>query len=140
MKLYCDTISIDSNASIDVIDVTKRVSEAVKKSGVKSGMAFVTTPHTTAGICINEPCPNLREDVTKFLSKMTEGFISKHDIETIDGRPNGKSHLVAHLLPRSESIPVEEGKALLGTWQAVFFMELDGPRERRRVDVRIIGE
>ena len=141
MRFYSETLSFDSKEPIEVMNITESVSNAVAKSGIKKGLAFVMTPHTTASICINEPCPRLKEDVVKFLSGIVDKDIKhRHDIETIDGRPNAKSHLIAHLLPKSETIPVENGKIQFGTWQALFFIELDGSRDGRKVEVRVMGD
>jgi secondary thiamine-phosphate synthase enzyme len=117
-----------------IIDITTQVSEMVQNSGVSEGICCIYTPHTTAAIAINEnDDPNVCEDVLEALAKLIPEGVWRHD--RVDN--NAAAHIKAAIIGPSEAIPVSDGKLLLGRWQAVMLVELDGPRERRViVDVR----
>jgi secondary thiamine-phosphate synthase enzyme len=117
-----------------IIDITAQVAEIVRQSAVQDGICCVYTPHTTAAITINEnDDPNVCDDILEALAKLIPEGVWRHD--RIDN--NGAAHIKASLIGPSEAIPVQEGKLMLGRWQAVMFVELDGPRERRvLVEVR----
>lgn len=141
MKFHQTTIELETTEPMQFIDITDCVSEAVAKSGVKSGMANVFTSHTTTAIKINERCDKLQKDMEQHLNRLAprEGDYL-HNVDTIDGRSNAHSHLVSLMLNASESIPVVQGEVQMGDWQSVFFVELDGPRNSRLVTVSVMGE
>ena len=94
------------------------------------GLCSVYTPHATAAIVVNEnDDPNVCVDVLDALDRLVPAGVWRHD--RVDG--NAASHIQATILGPGETIPVHEGKLLLGTWQAVMLVELDGPRQRRVV-------
>lgn len=117
-----------------IIDITAKVADIVRQSAVQEGICCVYTPHTTAAITINEnDDPNVCEDILEALTKLVPAGIWRHD--RIDN--NGAAHIKAAIIGPSEAIPVKAGRLTLGRWQAVMFVELDGPRERRvLVEVR----
>jgi secondary thiamine-phosphate synthase enzyme len=127
-------IHLKTSRKNQIIDITAQVSEMVQNSGVSEGICCVYTPHTTAAIAINEnDDPNVCEDVLEALAKLIPEGVWRHD--RVDN--NAAAHIKAAIIGPSEAIPVSEGKLLLGRWQAVMLVELDGPRERRViVDVR----
>jgi secondary thiamine-phosphate synthase enzyme len=113
-----------------MIDLTARVAEVVAGSGITEGLCSVYTPHATAAIVVNEnDDPNVCVDVLDALDRLIPAGIWRHD--RVDG--NAASHIQATILGPGETIPVHDGHLLLGTWQAVMLVELDGPRERRVV-------
>jgi secondary thiamine-phosphate synthase enzyme len=114
-------------------DITPAVREAVKKSGMDEGLCVVYCPHTTAGITINE---NADPDVVKdLLYGLGEAFPDRSEFRHSEG--NSAAHLKASCIGSSATLIVEKGAPLLGTWQAVYFCEFDGPRERK-CHIRII--
>lgn len=127
-------IHVKTSRKNQIIDITTQVSEMVQNSGVSEAICCVYTPHTTAAITINEnDDPNVCEDVLEALAKLIPEGVWRHD--RVDN--NAAAHIKAAIIGPSEAIPVSDGKLLLGTWQAVMLVELDGPRERRViVDVR----
>ncbi len=127
-------IHVKTSRKNQIIDITTQVSEMVQNSGVSEGICCIYTPHTTAAITINEnDDPNVCEDVLDALAKLIPEGVWRHD--RVDN--NAAAHIKAAIIGPSEAIPVSDGKLLLGTWQAVMLVELDGPRERRViVDVR----
>lgn len=135
-----------TSTQFEIINITEQVQEAVSKSKVKSGIAVVFAPHTTAAIRINHNEPLLKQDIMKMLYRIAPLDMNYgHDLFEIrnkvkpDERSNGHAHVKAFLLGDSEAVPVAKGKILLGERQSVFFVELDGGR-KRRVIIQVIGE
>jgi secondary thiamine-phosphate synthase enzyme len=120
-----------------VVDITDAVRRIVSESGVREGVCTVFTPHATAAITVNEnDDPNIGTDFLNALRKIIldhDGWL--HD--RVDD--NAAAHVKSALVGPSESIPVEEGRLALGTWQNVFFCEFDGPRSRRGVVVVVVS-
>lgn len=118
----------------ELIDITDRVTEAIRESGVESGIALIYSPHTTAGITINENAdPSVVEDIAMKLSKI----ITPKDPDYRHTEGNSDSHIKSSVVGASESVIIQNGKPLLGTWQGIFFAEFDGPRPRK-VFIKII--
>lgn len=102
-------------------DITRTVREAVRASGVQSGIAVVFCPHTTGAITINENAdPDVKHDLTLGL-----------DAAFRHAEGNSDAHLKCSTVGASETILIEDGKLLLGIWQGVYFCEFDGPRTRK---------
>ena len=140
MKQSLHEISLATESSLEFVDITQRVRALVTASGVREGMITVFSRHTTTAVKVNERCDRLQKDMHEFLARAVPSDDYRHDDDTLDGRPNARGHLMSLLLNASETIPVAEGKMLLGDWQSIFFVELDGPRPERKVAVKIIGE
>jgi len=111
----------------ELVDITERVAEAVARSGIAEGTCHVFVPHTTAGVTINEGAdPDVAADIE---SHMTELVPKEAAFEHAEG--NSDSHIKTVLVGPSCTAPVRDGKLALGTWQAIFLCEWDGPRTRR---------
>ena len=126
-------MNIRTTSRIQLIDITASLSTEITKAGIGTGMAMVYSPHTTTAIIINENEPGLTEDILKLLNLMVPQGRYAHD--RIDN--NACSHLQAVVLGNNVCVPIENGGLALGTWQSVFFVELDGPRNRK-LAVRIV--
>ena len=134
--VYSASLSVRSTKNREMIDITGRVAEAVASSGIADGLALVFTTHTTTGLYINEHESGLVGDVESVLCKLVPqkaGYRHDH----IDD--NAASHIQSILMSPSLVIPVEGGRPVLGTWQALFLAERDGPRSRT-VKIKVIGE
>ncbi len=119
--------SIRTNARSEMIDITARVADALKESGLKEGLCCVFVPHTTAAITINENAdPDVPRDILSELNKVVP---LDDDYRHSEG--NSAAHIKSSLVGASEIVPVEGGRLVLGTWQSVFFCEFDGPRSRK---------
>jgi len=128
-------LKIETASQLEMIDVTAGVRRIVKESGVMRGMCHLYVPHTTAAITINENTdPNVRKDMIKELLKT----IPLQD-DYLHAEGNAAAHILSSLLGTSQSMLVENGKVLLGTWQAIYFCEFDGPRSRT-ILLRIMAE
>ena len=125
-------LSIRTRSQSELMDITPLVSDIVHKSKVENGVCYVFVPHTTAGITINENAdPSVRQDILMELDKLVPW---QGNYSHLEG--NAAAHIKASLVGSSETIPIENGELVLGTWQGVFFAEFDGPR-RREVWVKI---
>ncbi len=108
-------------------NITSAVRDTIRKSGVTSGICVVYCPHTTAAITINENAdPDVPHDL---VIGFDEAFPDRRDFR--HGEGNSDAHLKCSTVGASETILIEEGRPLLGTWQGVYFCEFDGPRTRR---------
>lgn len=108
-------------------NITPQVRDAVKNSGISDGICVVFCPHTTAGITINENAdPSVVQDMLLGLSK---AFPDRSEFRHMEG--NSSAHLRASCVGSGVTIPVENGRLILGTWQGIYFCEFDGPRQRK---------
>lgn len=132
-----DTIVLKTKEH-ELYNITDRVIEIVKKSGVKDGLCLVYTPHSTAGVLV--ACgidPNALTDVDNFIRKLVP--IETPFAHICDPKTDAAGHLKAILTNVQQTFPVENGKVLLGSSQEIYFAEYDGPRERK-VYVKVVGE
>jgi len=119
-----------TKAKREMIDITAQVADIVARAAPAEALCSVYTPHATAAIVVNEnDDPNVCVDVLDALDRLIPAGVWRHD--RVDG--NAASHIQATILGPGETIPVRDGRLVLGTWQAVMLVELDGPRERRVV-------
>jgi secondary thiamine-phosphate synthase enzyme len=128
-------ISISTRDRVEFQDVTGRVAEIVRSSGVQSGICHVFVPHTTAAVTINEHAdPDVVEDIAAKL----DALVPRHDkYRHTEG--NSPAHIKASLIGSSEAVFIEDGRLVLGTWQGIFFCEFDGPRQRSLM-VKVAGD
>ncbi|GAM09558.1 hypothetical protein OR1_01838 [Geobacter sp. OR-1] len=120
-------IEVKSRARTEFIDITGQLQEAVKNAGVRNGICHLFVLHTTAAITINEGAdPAVQRDMVAFLNKLVP-----HDPYFTHAEGNSDAHIKSSIIGASQSVFIENTKLLLGTWQAVYFCEFDGPRHRR---------
>jgi secondary thiamine-phosphate synthase enzyme len=132
---------------IQFLDITDEVAELVRVAGLREGVANVFSRHTTAAVCVQEAEPLLLDDLREFLERSApaDSHYRHNDfrVRTVhmhdDESPNGHSHCLQFLLGTSETVPVMDGELLLGQWQRIFLVELDGPRARREVLIQTVG-
>jgi secondary thiamine-phosphate synthase enzyme len=117
-------IEVRSGARREMIDITSKVAAAVEGAG--DGLCHVFVPHTTAAVVINE---HADPDVARDLTAAYEAMVPQIRFAHAEG--NSDAHLMATLLGSSVTVPIEGGRLRLGTWQGIFFVELDGPRSRK---------
>jgi secondary thiamine-phosphate synthase enzyme len=136
MKTHTANIKIATNDRVELINITQRVNEALRGAGIKNGLLVVFTRHTTSALTINEDEQRLKRDLLELLERIVPSDADYRHNE-IDN--NADAHLRSSLMQPFLIIPVINGSLQLGTWQSLFFVELDGPRNRE-VIVTIIGE
>ena len=120
--------------AFEMIDVTALVRGAVRDAGIRDGICTVYCPHTTAAITINENAdPDVQRDLLLALGDI---FADRREFRHCEG--NSHAHLKSSVVGASETIPVLDGRLVLGTWQGIYFCEFDGPRTRR-FHVQVVG-
>ena len=135
MEEMMQIFEVRTSAQTELIDITRSVQEAVKKTGVKDGICIIFVPHTTAAVTINENAdPSVIHDILMELNKIVPFKDPYHHMEG-----NSPAHVKSTMVGCSEIVFVESGKLVLGTWQGIFFCEFDGPRNRK-VHVKVISD
>lgn len=128
-------ITVKTANRTEFVDITKEIQDIVKKSNVLSGACYIYTPHTTAGITINEGAdPTVQHDIKNTLTRLVP-----HELNYSHREGNSDAHVKSSLVGASQIVIIEDGKLVLGTWQAAYFCEFDGPRHRR-VIIKIIED
>jgi secondary thiamine-phosphate synthase enzyme len=126
-------LTVNTRSQTELVDITAEVGRMVAKSGVRQGLCMVYVPHTTAGVTINESAdPSVRADLLMVLNQMVPW---KADYRHMEG--NSPAHVKSTLVGASQTVAIENGTLVLGTWQGIFFCEFDGPRQRS-VHLRIL--
>ena len=134
MTVKTASLKINTNKNFEIIDITSQINDLID---IDEGIISIFSRHSTSAIVVNENESGLLNDFEFMLNNLvSDKFTYQHD--RIDN--NAKSHLKSFLLSSSESLPVKNRKLNLGTWQSVFFIELDGPRAKRTVTLTMVGE
>ena len=121
------SISIKTGSRFDTINITAQIQNLVDDSGILEGIVHIFIPHTTAAVTINEGAdPSVVKDIMKELGKIVP---LRDDYLHMEG--NSAAHIKSTLVGASEVVMIENGSLVLGTWQAIFFCEFDGPRNRK---------
>ena len=146
MRICNFQINLDTTNAPEFIDITNQVLDSIAESNIAMGNALVYSKHTTAAIKINEMEPLLLEDLTRTLEHIAPRDADyRHNDFTVrtvnmneDECPNGHAHCQHLALSTSETIPIIDGALQLGTYQRVFFIELDHPRQREFL-IQVMG-
>ncbi len=139
MKTHQENLQLETSGHRDMHDITREVAVAVAKSGIRTGLAHVFNVGSTAVVGTIEYEPGLERDVPEMLDKLIPPSRHYgHEQAWHDG--NGHSHLQATLMGPGLTVPVSEGRPVLGTWQQVFHMECDVKPRNRRVIVTVMGD
>ncbi len=134
MKIYNETVRFSTRGEIQFVDLTSKVEEIVEKSGIKNGIVHVFAPHATGILILTENDPSLLRDIEDFLEKISPKNVGyRHP-------SNAHSHIRSMLLPPEKTIPLVNGRLVLGTWQSLLFVETDVYPRQRTVIVQVIGE
>ena len=127
-------INVNSSERSEFIDITAKIESLVESSEVSDGICHLYVPHTTAAVTINEGAdPSVKRDIIASLDKLVP-----HAGDYLHMEGNSDAHIKATLTGNSDTIFIEKGSLVLGTWQAVYFCEFDGPRSRQLM-VKIVG-
>jgi len=121
-------LKIKSRQREELVEFTDLVREKLKSSAVREGIVLLYTQHTTAGLTINE---NADPDVPRDMLHALRTIIPQHGMGFHHGEENSDAHIKTSLVGTSVSVPVSDGKLLLGRWQGIFLCEFDGGRERQ---------
>ncbi|MBW2451843.1 MAG: YjbQ family protein [Deltaproteobacteria bacterium] len=129
------SFTISTHYSTEMIDITQKVLDVIRKGDIQNGLALVFTPHTTAAITINENAdPSVTSDMLMEINKIVPDDDSYQHLEG-----NSAAHIKSSLFGPGEVLIISKGHAVLGVWQGVYFCEFDGPR-LRQVQIQLIGK
>jgi secondary thiamine-phosphate synthase enzyme len=128
-------IEVETKVKDDFVDITSQVRDCVRESEVQNGICVVFVPHATAGLTVNENWdPSVKADVLTTLDRLVPWRANYRHVEG-----NAAAHIKSCLTGVSETMLVDNGSLMLGSWQGIFLAEFHGPR-RRRVLVRVIPD
>ena len=135
MTVRHETITVETKRREETIDITSRVKAAVTRAKIANGIVTVSVAHTTAAIFVNE---NADSDVQKDILTALERMVPR-DAKYEHAEGNGPAHIKTVLVGNSVTLAIRDGAIAFGTWQGVYFAELDGPRERSAT-ITVIGD
>lgn len=128
-------INVRSSQRDEFIDITEKINEVIKEAGIVGGICYVYVPHTTAAVTINEGAdPSVHRDIQNALTRLVPQEMNYSHREG-----NADAHIKSSIIGTSQLVIIDEGRLVLGTWQAVYFCEFDGPRHRR-VTLKLIAD
>ncbi len=137
MKFATEYLWFETKRHREYINITDRVEEVVRKSGIREGMALVSAMHITAGVYVNDAESGLIQDIDDWLEQLCpyrDGYRHHRTGET-----NGDSHLKSLMIHHEVIVPVTDGRLDLGPWQQVYYAEFDGQRRKRAI-IKVMGE
>ena len=137
MKFSTEYLWFNTEKKREYINITSKVEEVVRNSGVMEGMVLVSAMHITAGVWINDAESGLLEDIDQWLEKLAPFDMNYLHHRT--GETNGDAHLKSLLVHHEVIVPITEGKLDFGPWQQIYYAEFDGQR-RKRLIIKVMGE
>jgi secondary thiamine-phosphate synthase enzyme len=136
MKAHTEYLAFNTAKKIEFVRITDQVENAVKKSGVKEGLALVNPMHITAAVIVNDNEGGLIQDYQEVLERLVPYKAKyRHNV----GEDNAAAHIWRQMMGHQVVLPITKGKLDLGTWEQVFYCEFDGQRNKR-VLIKVIGE
>ena len=139
MKARTEYLWMNTGDVREFVNITPRVEEFVRKSGVKEGLCLVNTMHITASVFINDNESGLHDDFDKWLEKLAPHAPISRYKHNLTGEDNADAHLKRTIMGREVVVAITGGRLDFGPWEQIFYGEFDG-RRRKRVLVKVIGE
>ncbi|NLG68693.1 MAG: YjbQ family protein [Firmicutes bacterium] len=137
MKAYTEYLTFHTRKKREYINITDRVQEAVRNSGIQEGMVLVSAMHITAGVWVNDAEEGLLQDIDEWLERLAP-FRPDYR-HHLTGETNGDAHLKSLLVHHQVIVPVTAGRLDTGPWQQIYYAEFDGQRPKRVV-IKVMGE
>jgi len=137
MKAYTEYLTFNTRKKREYINITDKVQEAVRKSGIQEGMVLVSAMHITAGVWVNDAEEGLLQDIDEWLERLAPFRPDYRHHRT--GETNGDAHLKSLLVHHQVIVPVTGGRLDTGPWQQIYYAEFDGQRPKRVV-IKVMGE
>ncbi len=137
MKFATEYLWFNTRRHREYINITDKVEEVVRRSGIREGMVLVSAMHITAGVYVNDAETGLIQDIDEWLERLAPTGPDYRHHRT--GETNGDAHLKSLLIHHEVILPVTDGRLDLGPWQQVYYAEFDGQR-RKRVVIKVMGE
>ena len=138
MRSHTDYIWLNTKNRYEIVNITAKVEDALKKSSVKEGMCLVNAMHITASVFINDNERGLHQDFLAWVEKLAPYGNEKYK-HNLTGEDNGDAHLKRTIMGREVVVAITNGKLDFGPWEQIFYGEFDGQR-KKRVLIKIIGE
>ncbi len=145
MKSHTRYLTMNTRKRRELVHITERVESFLAESGIAEGLVLVSAMHITAAVFVNDDEPGLHADIEEWVQRLAPGPAADDSAPGPDyrhhhsGEDNGDAHLKNLLLGHQVIVPVTKGKLDLGTWQRIFYFELDGRRPKRLL-LKAIGE
>ncbi len=138
MKIHTKYLTINTKKRIDFVNITEQVRKAVRESGINDGIALVNPMHITASVFINDNESGLLQDFRKWLEKLApmDKDLYKHNLT---GEDNAYAHLWRTIMGRETTLAIKGGDLDFGPWEAIFYAEFDGQRNKR-ILIKVLGE
>jgi secondary thiamine-phosphate synthase enzyme len=136
MKAHTDYLHFETANRKELVNITEKLENVVKKSKIQDGMMLVSAMHITAAIWVNDEESGLKKDLFKWLEELAPAKPDYLHHQT--GEDNADAHLKRTLLHHQAILPITEGKLDLGPWEQIFYAEFDGQR-KKRVVIKILG-
>ncbi|HFE64911.1 MAG TPA: YjbQ family protein [Caldithrix sp.] len=137
MKFATEYLWFNTQKKREYINITGKVEEVVKKSGVREGMVLVSAMHITAGVYVNDAESGLIADIDEWLEHLAPFNMNYRHHRT--GETNGDAHLKSLLVHHEVIVPITNGRLDFGPWQQIYYAEFDGQR-RKRLIIKVMGE
>ncbi len=134
MKVFHESVRFSTKGEIDFMDLSGKVQDAVEKAGVKNGLAHIFAPHATGILILTEYEPSLLHDIKNTLQSLIPRKAG------YEHPSNAHSHLRSVFLSPDKTLPIIDGRVVLGTWQSLIFVETDVHPRQRTVIIQVIGE
>lgn len=138
MKSFTEYIVFCTKKKVELVNITNRIQELVKRSGIKEGLCLVNSMHITSSVFINDEEDGLKQDFLEWLENLAPTDVKRYR-HNLTGETNGHAHLKRTIMGREVVIAVTNGELDLGPWEQIFYGEFDGQRPKK-VLVKIIGE
>lgn len=138
MKTYTKHLTVNTRKKIDFLNITEEVMKAVSESGVKDGIVLVNAMHITASVFINDNESGLIHDFEVWLEKLAPKDLDLYR-HNLTGEDNAYAHLWRTIMGREVTIAITDGELDFGPWEAIFYGEFDGTRDKR-ILIKILGE
>jgi len=139
MKSYRQELWFNVPTRRAFINITSKVDECLRDSGIKEGLVLINAMHITASVFINDDESGLHHDYEQWLERLAPHEPTSHYHHNRTGEDNGDAHLKRQVMGRGVVVAITDGKLDFGTWEQIFYGEFDG-RRKKRVLVKIIGE
>ena len=137
MRFATEYLWFETSKQREYINITERVRDVLRRSGVREGMVLVSAMHITAGVYVNDAETGLIQDIDEWLEKVAP--FDAHYRHHRTGETNGDAHLKSLLIHHEVIVPVTAGELDFGPWQQIYYAEFDG-RRRKRVIIKVMGE
>ncbi|MDD2772241.1 MAG: secondary thiamine-phosphate synthase enzyme YjbQ [Elusimicrobiales bacterium] len=138
MKAHTQYLTLHTRSRHEIVNITDRVEQAARKSGVKEGLCLVNSMHITSSVFINDNESGLHQDFLEWVEKLAPYGVDRYR-HNLTGEDNGDAHLKRTIMGREVVVAVTGGRLDFGPWERIFYGEFDGMRDKR-VLIKIIGE